>query len=31
VFVLVMVMAIFLWIVDIGFMSLVKVLMGQGS
>ena len=31
VFVLVLVMAIFLWIVDIGFMSLVKVLMGQGS
>ena len=31
VFVLVLIMAIFLWIVDIGFMSLVKVLMGQGS
>ena len=31
VFVLVLVMAIFLWIVDIGFMSMVKVLMGQGS
>jgi preprotein translocase subunit SecE len=31
VFVLVLIVAIFLWIVDTGFLSLVKVLMGQGS
>jgi preprotein translocase subunit SecE len=31
VFVLVLVMAIFMWIVDVGFLSLVKALMGRGA
>ena len=31
VFVLVLVMAIFMWIVDVGFLSLVKVLMGRSA
>ena len=31
VFVLVVVMAIFMWIVDVGFLSLVKALMGRGA
>jgi preprotein translocase subunit SecE len=31
VFVLVVVMAIFMWIVDVGFLSLVKVLMGRSA
>ena len=31
VFVLVGVMAIFMWIVDVGFLSLVKALMGRGA
>jgi len=26
-----LVMAIFMWIVDVGFLSLVKVLMGRGA
>jgi preprotein translocase subunit SecE len=31
VFVLVVVMALFMWIVDVGFLSLVKALMGRGA
>lgn len=31
VFVLVLVMAIFMWVVDVGFLSLVKVLMGRSA